>query len=142
MKTAAAALQLAPMNLRLMAALVDGALIAGAFLGSSLVAAANAKDLPPMREIEVGAAVAVTAIAVLYQVFFFTLAAATPGMKYAHLSLRTFGGEKPTRAQRWGRLGALFLSLLPMGLGVAWAIFDEEHLSWHDRLSGTYPRRC
>jgi hypothetical protein len=24
---------------------------------------------------------------------------------------------------------------------VAWAIFDEEHLSWHDRLSGTYLRK-
>jgi len=25
---------------------------------------------------------------------------------------------------------------------VAWAIFDEEHLSWHDRLSRTYLRKC
>jgi uncharacterized RDD family membrane protein YckC len=36
---------------------------------------------------------------------------------------------------------ALILSLLPVGLGVAWAIFDEDHLTWHDRLSGTYLRR-
>jgi len=24
---------------------------------------------------------------------------------------------------------------------VAWALFDDEHLSWHDRISGTYLRR-
>jgi hypothetical protein len=24
---------------------------------------------------------------------------------------------------------------------VLWAIFDEQHLSWHDRLSETYVRK-
>jgi hypothetical protein len=47
----------------------------------------------------------------------------------------------PTREQRCARLVAMVLSVLPVGLGVAWAIFDEEHLSWHDRLSQTYLRR-
>jgi hypothetical protein len=28
-----------------------------------------------------------------------------------------------------------------MGLGLAWAIFDENHLCWHDRLSQTYLRK-
>ena len=62
-------------------------------------------------------------------------------MRYAGIGLCTFDDQRPTRAQRSGRLGALLLSLLPVGLGLAWAIFDEEHLSWHDRLSRTYPRR-
>jgi hypothetical protein len=73
---------------------------------------------------------------------FYTLATATPGMKYARISLCTFRDESPSRAQRCGRLGALLLSLLPVGLGVVWALFDEEHLSWHDRLSRTYLRKC
>jgi len=139
--TAPAAIQLAPTNLRLMAGVVDGALIVGAFLAAALVAAANARDLPPLRVIELGAAAALAVIGMVYQVLFFTLGEGTPGMKYAHLSLCTFDDRKPTRAQLRGRLGALLLSLLPVGLGVAWAIFDEEHLSWHDRLSGTYLRR-
>jgi uncharacterized RDD family membrane protein YckC len=137
----AAALQQAPMGLRLMAVVVDGALILAAFLAAALVAMDKAKDLPNLHEIELGAAVTLVALAVLYQLFFFTLAAATPGMKWAHISLCTLGDEKPTRGQRCGRLGALVLSLLPVGLGVVWAIFDEEHLSWHDRLSGTYVRK-
>jgi uncharacterized RDD family membrane protein YckC len=139
--SAAAAPHLAPIGLRLMAAMVDGALITGAFLAAALVAAANANGLPTVREMELGAAAALAVIGVLYLALFFTLAEATPGMKYAGLSLCTFDGGKPTGAQRRGRLGALLLSLLPMGLGVAWAIFDEEHLSWHDRLSRTYLRK-
>jgi uncharacterized RDD family membrane protein YckC len=62
-------------------------------------------------------------------------------MKYAHIALCTFDDDNPTAPQRRRRLVALILSLLPVGLGVAWAIFDEDHLTWHDRLSGTYLRR-
>jgi hypothetical protein len=32
------------------------------------------------------------------------------------------------------------LSVLPLGLGLAWSVFDEDRLTWHDRLSGTYLR--
>jgi uncharacterized RDD family membrane protein YckC len=77
----------------------------------------------------------------LYQMLFLTLASATPGMKYAHIRLITFDGRIPSRAQRVRRLFALLLSLLPVGLGLAWAIFDEDHMSWHDRLSRTYPQK-
>jgi uncharacterized RDD family membrane protein YckC len=66
----------------------------------------------------------------------------TPGMMYAGISLCTFDEEFPTRTQLRDRLGALMVSVLPMGLGLAWSIFDEDHLSWHDRLSRTYQRRC
>lgn len=133
-------LQPAPFNLRLMAHLVDGALIVLAFLAAAL-ASVNPGDLPGLREIELGAAVALVVAVGLYHALFFTLAKATPGMKYAHIRLCTFEDEIPTRAQRWTRLGALLLSLLPVGLGLVWAIFDDDHLTWHDRLSRTYLRR-
>jgi hypothetical protein len=38
-------------------------------------------------------------------------------------------------------MAALLLSVLPIGLGVLWALFDEQHLCWHDRLSKTYPHK-
>ena len=28
----------------------------------------------------------------------------------------------------------------PLGMGLLWAVFDEDHLGWHDRISGTYQR--
>ena len=69
---------------------------------------------------------------------FFTLGRATPGMKYAQIRLMTFDGMTPVRAERYKRMAALLVSVLPVGLGLAWALFDEDHLSWHDRLSRTY----
>jgi uncharacterized RDD family membrane protein YckC len=139
---AAPVLELAPMSRRLMAVVVDGALIIGAFLAAAMVAAENIKDLPNLRTIEMGAVAALFVTAILYQTLFFILAKATPGMKYARISLCTFDDERPTRVQMRSRLGALLLSVAPMGLGVAWAIFDDDHLSWHDRLSRTYLRKC
>lgn len=145
-ETAAAAdaprLELAPFGLRFMAALVDGTLIAGAFLVAAAMVAGRLKSMPPMKEAELISVLALAAIAVLYHVLFFLLAEGTPGMKYARVSLCTFDDETPSRAQMRSRLAALLLSVVPIGLGVAWAIFDEEHLTWHDRLSRTYLRRC
>jgi uncharacterized RDD family membrane protein YckC len=139
--TAAPALHLAPFGLRAMAAVVDGALILGVFLAVALAVTTQMKSLPSKQQIELGSAVALLVLGGVYQILFFTLAQSTPGMKYAHISLCTFDDENPTRAQLRSRMVALLLSLLPLGLGVLWAIFDEDHLSWHDRLSATYQRQ-
>jgi uncharacterized RDD family membrane protein YckC len=131
----------APVGYRLMAALVDGALITSAFLATVLVAMDRMQHLPAAKTAELGAASALLLIALLYQTLFLILAGATPGISYARISLCTFDGQVPTRAQLLYRLGALLLSVLPVGLGVAWILFDDDHLSWHDQLSRTYLRR-
>jgi uncharacterized RDD family membrane protein YckC len=133
-------LQTAPFSRRLLAGVVDASLIAGAFVIAALLSELNAPALPSAREAELGSSAALLALAALYQAVFFTLGRATPGMRYANVSLRTFDGRTPGRTRRCGRLMAMALSLLPVGLGMVWALFDEEHLSWHDRLSGTYLR--
>jgi hypothetical protein len=104
----APALELASFNRRLLATVFDFTLISGAFIAAAIMAANNARELPGLREIELGSAVALVVVAALYQALFFTLARTTPGMKYARLSLCTF---------------------------------DENHLTWHDRLSRTYLRK-
>ena len=131
----------APMYQRVLAAVVDFSLIGAAFLAAGFLASTYARVLPPLAQIEIGSAVALALIAGLYQAVFFTLARATPGMKYARLELRTFANQRPARAERCTRMAALLLSLLPMGLGMLWALFDEQHLCWHDRLSKTYPHK-
>ncbi len=136
------ALELAPTHQRLLALVVDGALMTSAFLAAAYTAVANVATLPSLRTVEIGAAAAFAAITVVYYLFFFTLGKGTPGMKYARIRLSTLEGKAVSRAQRWSRLGSLALSLLPVGLGVAWALFDEDRLSWHDRLSGTYLRKA
>jgi uncharacterized RDD family membrane protein YckC len=136
-----AALELAPMNRRLLASLVDFSLIIAIFLGCATYELSHLIALPPLRMLEMGSMVGLALTAALYMTLFFTLGKATPGMKYAHLELRTFSGARPGVLQRWGRIAAGVVSLLPLGLGAALSIFDEQHLCWHDRLSGTYPRK-
>jgi uncharacterized RDD family membrane protein YckC len=132
---------LAPLGLRVMAALVDGSLILGAVLMAAMATLANLQHPPAIKTAEVTAGLALLVIGVLYQAFFFSMIEATPGMRYAGISLCTLDDEVPTGTQMRRRLVALVLSLLPVGLGVLWAIFDEDHLSWHDRLSRTYQRK-
>jgi len=132
---------LAPIGHRLMAVLVDGALITAAFVVLAMVAAAGAGTLPASKAVALGAASIFLLLGMVYQMLFLLLAEATPGMKYAGISLCTFDGRVPTPPELRSRLGALLLSIAPICLGVAWALFDEDHLCWHDRLSRTYLRK-
>jgi len=134
-------LQLAPFNSRLMAALADSAFIAGVVLGPALAAGAKYGHPPMTKIVEVGAVLTILLAGLAYHALFLILAGTTPGMKCAGISLCTFDGQIPTPAQLRSRLGALLLSLVPVGLGLAWALFDDDHLSWHDRLSRTYLRK-
>jgi uncharacterized RDD family membrane protein YckC len=135
------ALELASLSRRLLSIVFDVALIGAAFVTAAMVAAHKSPELPGLRVVEIGSAVALVIVAAGYLALFFTLASATPGMHYAQLRLCTFDGQVPTRAQRITRLMAMLLSVLPMGLGLAWAIFDDDHMTWHDRLSRTYMRK-
>jgi uncharacterized RDD family membrane protein YckC len=134
------ALQLATLGCRLLAAAVDCVLIGGIIAVPVLVAAHKIGHPPAAKILMLCAVVAFLLGGMLYQALFLILAGATPGMRCARVSLCTFDGQIPTRAQLKSRLGALLLSLVPMGLGAAWALFDDDRLCWHDRLSKTYPR--
>lgn len=46
-------------------------------------------------------------------------------------------GQRPGWRAALLRFGVGWLSLLCLGLGFAWAAFDAEGRSWHDRASGT-----
>lgn len=135
-----AGVEQAPLTLRLMAAVVDGSLVLASFLGATVAMMGHAHSLPGLREAEMGAAAGLMIVSALYTALFYAIGEGTPGMRYARISLCTFEGKDATREQRLRRFAALLLSVLPVGLGVMWAIFDDNHLSWHDRLSGTYLR--
>jgi uncharacterized RDD family membrane protein YckC len=140
-EVSAPVLEMASFGRRLLAVVVDGALITGAFLGAAMAAFTHMAQLPAPKILELGAILVFVLIGLFYQLLFSTLANGTPGMKYARVSLCTFNNQSPTRWQQQGRLGAMLLSVLPAGLGLAWALFDENHLCWHDRLSQTYLRK-
>jgi uncharacterized RDD family membrane protein YckC len=131
----------APMGLRLMAAAVDFALILASFVSAGFLVA-HEFSTPPQGKVGELIGVAMLAfIGLLYYALFFAFQVGTPGMRYAGIGLCTFDDQSPTREQLWRRLGAMALSLLPVGLGIAWSIFDDDHMSWHDRYSQTYLRK-
>ena len=133
-------LHVAPLEDRAMAALVDCALALCAFLLFSMVFAISSTHLPHGRIALIGAGAILFAMGLLYQLLFFSLTDATPGMRYAKIALCTFDDENPTRSTLRGRIAALLLSALPLGLGFLWAVFDEDSLGWHDRITRTYQR--
>jgi uncharacterized RDD family membrane protein YckC len=133
-------LHVASIEDRTLAVLADAALTLAAFLVFSLVFAICTTSLPHGRVALIGAAATLFAMWLLYQFLFFTLTDATPGMRYAKIALCTFDDENPTRSALWGRIAAVLLSALPLGLGFLWAVFDEDALGWHDRITRTYQR--
>jgi len=136
-----ARLPVAPLGLRLMGAAVDCSLILIVFVGIGFLAGRSLPHPPPAKVAELLGVVMLALIGLLFYAFFFALPTCTPGMKYAGIGLCTFDGASPTRAQLRRRLTAMLVSVLPLGLGLVWSLFDEDHLSWHDRFSQTYPRK-
>jgi len=65
------------------------------------------------------------------------LAGTTPGKALCGLRLATRSGQKPSFGACAARSAAAALSVLPFGLGIAWALFDPERRTLHDRLLGT-----
>jgi hypothetical protein len=133
----------AALHLRMMAALVDCCLMMAAFVGfacmATRVAGPGLRALPlPLLGASVTATL--TAIFLLYQMLFFTLAESTPGMRYARIGLCTFGDSNPTRKAMRRRVWAMLMAASPLGLGVIWMALDGEGLGWHDRMTRMYPR--
>ncbi len=123
---------------RLLAAAVDASMVLiglGLFLliffvgGDMVVSRQTAPFL-----IAVGAV-----IALFYRSLWYFGNGDTPGMRFAGLRLVDFDGRRPDREQRGMRQVAGLLSLLAAGLGLVWALVDEESLTWHDHISKTFP---
>jgi uncharacterized RDD family membrane protein YckC len=133
-------LQTASLEDRLMAGLVDAALIVGGFLVFVLVFVACTVHPPVGKPAAIAAGIALCAFAAIYLLLFFNFGTDTPGMRYAKIALCTFDDENPNRNAVRRRLAALLLSVIPFGLGILWAFFDDDRLGWHDRISRTYQR--
>jgi uncharacterized RDD family membrane protein YckC len=141
-------LQTASLNLRVMAAVVDGCILVAAFLSFAAVFALTLAKLPGapaigslnLQTAAIGTFGVLGILALLYQALFFTFSEATPGMRYARIAFCTFGDENPTRAAMRRRVLAAILAACPLGLGFLWAWLDDDGLGWHDRISRIYQR--
>jgi uncharacterized RDD family membrane protein YckC len=74
---------------------------------------------------------------ILYSVFFLGTVGQTIGMMITDLRVVQAGNGRPPAGMLLLRCAAFPLSLLALGIGVVWAVFDSDSLCLHDRLSGT-----
>lgn len=90
---------------------------------------------------KLSAAVYTTTFAIVYLQYFalFTIfGGTTPGMMMRGLQVVSFSGEPPTPRQMLLRTTGYILSAGTFFLGFLWAMWDEDELTWHDRLSRTH----
>ena len=73
-----------------------------------------------------------------YFLLFTVFGGATPGMMARGLRAASFDGADPARTQLlWRGFGYPASAAIGL-LGFAWSIWDQDHLTWHDRISQTY----
>jgi hypothetical protein len=134
-------IQVAPLGPRILCGVMDAVLVLTAAALFALIVLSMAKFVPQGK--------AATAIAVLlpatlwavYHYVFLVFGGITPGMLMSQLELSSFEGCVPTKRTRATRAAAMVLSCMSIGLGFAWAVFDEDSLGWHDRITRTYLRQ-
>jgi uncharacterized RDD family membrane protein YckC len=78
-------------------------------------------------------------IAAFYGLIFALCGRETAGMHWTDLQLVTFDGFPVEGRTRAARFAATWLSFCSFGLGLVWAVADEETLTWQDHISKTFP---
>src|SRR5487761_378133 len=133
-----AALPVAELSNRRRAGTLDAAIVCGVFVGFLGLFRSMGGQLGFVR---MDLAVYAATLFLIYAIYFclFTLfSGATPGMHVRGLSVVALDGTFPeTRQLLWRSFGYL-LSGATLLLGFLWALWDEDRLTWQDRISQTY----
>jgi len=129
----------APARLRMEAAAVDAAIIAiGCAFGMLPFLLTHAESLLDKHVLPFFA-LAFVPVPLFYKLLWCFAGRDTTGMRCAGLTLIDFDGNPPSQASRYQRLLWSILSLLAAGIGLIWSLVDEDGLTWHDHISGTFP---
>jgi uncharacterized RDD family membrane protein YckC len=128
----------ASLDERRWAALIDGACLLFAYGGFLALFGSMGGQFTVSK---LSAAVYAATFGIVYLQYFalFTIfGGTTPGMMFRGLQVTSFTGDPPTPRQMLLRSAGYILSAGTFFLGFFWAWWDEDALTWHDRLSRTY----
>jgi hypothetical protein len=131
-------LQSAPLARRVLAAGVDGVIIAAAGALFGFIFWKLTASRPPRLQIAGLIAGLSGLFWAVYQYLLLVYSGTTPGLLIARLELARFDGSPAGRRLRRWRVLASFLSAASLGMGYAWVFLDEDALCWHDRITHTY----
>jgi uncharacterized RDD family membrane protein YckC len=128
----------APMEERRIVALIDAACLLFAYGGFLTLFGSLGGQFTFSK---MSAAVYCIAFAIVYLQYFalFTVfGGTTPGMMLRGVQVVDFSGETPSPRKLLLRAAGYMLSAGTFFLGFLWAMWDEDELTWHDRISRTY----
>ena len=131
-------LQSAPLGRRILAALVDGVIVAAASGLFGFIFWKIASVRPPTAQLLGLVGGGISLFWAAYQYLLVVYAGSTPGLQAARLELSRFDGTPVPRSLRRWRILASYLSAVSMGMGYIWVFLDEDVLCWHDRITRTY----
>ena len=123
---------------RQLAALIDGICLLFAYGGFLALFGSLGGQFTLSK---LSAAVYVATFAIVYLQYFalFTVfGGTTPGMMCRGLQVSSFSADSPTPRQMLLRAAGYALSAGTFFMGFLWAWWDEDRLTWHDRVSRTY----
>jgi uncharacterized RDD family membrane protein YckC len=131
-------LQTAAMSHRLLAAVVDAALVLCGFGMFAYVASQITSISIPFQQVAAISAGLAWLFWAGYEFMMTVYTGSTPGLRFAKLQLSRFDGSAvPQKVRKWRALASI-LSAASIGLGYAWCFLDEDGLCWHDRITKTY----
>jgi uncharacterized RDD family membrane protein YckC len=87
----------------------------------------------------IGMGAVLALVSMLYGLVWVIAGRETAGMQFADLQLITFDGFPLDARSRALRFASTWLSFCSGGVGLLWAVADEENLTWHDHISKTFP---
>jgi len=131
----------APMH-RACATAIDASMILIAYGIFISVFYALGGSIPAGKPVMMVLAAAGVLIAMFYGFVWVCAGGRTLGMRLLRLTLINFDGYPPDRTSRWQRYLGACLGYCAGGLGLLWALLDEENLAWHDHISKTFPTFC
>jgi uncharacterized RDD family membrane protein YckC len=136
--------RVAPPMRRLTAGAMDAAMVAigfGIFMGSAFISlnGLSGSSFGSGKPLWIMMGISLALISLLYGLVWAIAGRETAGMNGAQLHLVTFDGAPLDARNRAVRFAAAWLSYCSGGLGLLWALADEENLAFHDHISKTYP---
>ncbi len=129
----------APARLRLLATAIDAALIAIPCAVSIALYLYVGGQITTDKHTLPFILAAWATIPLFYKLLFTFAGCDSVGMRQAGLQLVDFDGNPPSSTRRYQRCLGSLLSLSAAGIGLIWSLVDEDHLTWHDHISGTFP---
>ena len=129
----------APSMMRVEAALIDGAIMLGPVILGLVIFLYEGGNFALNKSTAPFWLAVLFTVPILYKMLWSWAGRDSVGLSAMGLRLVDFDGNPPSRERRYQRSFASFISFLAAGIGMVWALVDEDALTWHDHISSTFP---